>query len=42
MSMASSDGDDRLIELLQKARGDELETVINYQTNAIALASIEA
>ena len=40
--MAESDANDRLIELLQKARGDELETVINYQTNAIALAGIEA
>jgi len=37
-----ADANDRLVELLQKARGDELETVINYQTNAIALAGIEA
>ena len=40
--MAMSDSDDRLIELLQEARSDELETVINYQTNALALAGIEA
>ena len=40
--MASSDANDRLVDLLQQARGDELETVINYQTNAIALAGIEA
>lgn len=39
--MADSDANDRLIDLLQRARGDELETVINYQTNAIALAGIE-
>ena len=40
--MADSDANDRLIDLLQRARSDELETVINYQTNAIALAGIEA
>lgn len=40
--MASSSDNDRLVELLQKARNDELETVINYQTNAIALAGVEA
>ncbi len=28
---------DRVIDLLQKAYGDEMETVMNYQTNAIVL-----
>lgn len=40
--MTESDSDDRLVELLQDARSDELETVINYQTNAIALSGVEA
>jgi bacterioferritin len=39
--MASSDND-QLVELLQEARSDEFETVINYQTNAIALSGVKA
>jgi bacterioferritin len=37
-----SDSSDELIDLLQDARNDELETVINYQTNALVLSGIEA
>jgi len=33
---------DQVIELLQKAYGDEIETVMNYQTNAIVLDGIRA
>jgi bacterioferritin len=33
---------DRVIELLQKAYGDEMETVMNYQTNAIVLDGVRA
>ena len=33
---------DRVIELLQKAYGDEIETVMNYQTNAIVLDGVRA
>jgi bacterioferritin len=33
---------DRVIELLQKAYFDELETVMNYQTNAIVLDGVRA
>jgi bacterioferritin len=33
---------DRVIDLLQKAYGDEMETVINYQTNAIVLDGVRA
>ena len=42
MAKAESDDNDRLVELLQEARNDELETVINYQANAIALSGVEA
>ncbi|WP_049900222.1 ferritin-like domain-containing protein [Halococcus agarilyticus] len=38
----SVEGDDRVLELLEDARNDEFETVINYQTNAAALAGVEA
>ena len=38
----SVDGDDRVLELLAQARNDEFETVINYQTNAAALAGVAA
>jgi len=37
-SMAS----DRVIELLRKAYSDEIETVMNYQTNAIVLDGVRA
>ena len=33
---------DRVIELLQKAYFDEMETVMNYQTNAIVLDGVSA
>jgi bacterioferritin len=33
---------DRVIELLQKAYLDEMETVMNYQTNAIVLDGVRA
>jgi bacterioferritin len=33
---------DRVVELLQKAYGDEMETVMNYQTNAIVLDGVRA
>lgn len=32
----------RVIDLLRKAYGDELETVMNYQTNAIVLDGVRA
>jgi bacterioferritin len=32
----------RVIELLRKAYGDEIETVMNYQTNAIVLDGVRA
>ncbi|EMA44965.1 ferritin-like domain-containing protein [Halococcus saccharolyticus] len=38
----SVEGDDRVLELLEDARNDEFETVINYQTNAAALAGVAA
>ena len=31
-----------MLELLAQARNDEFETVINYQTNAAALAGVAA
>ncbi|MFC6613474.1 ferritin-like domain-containing protein [Halopenitus salinus] len=34
--------DDRVIDLLRKAYGDEIETVMNYQTNAIVLDGVRA
>ncbi|MFB6155691.1 MAG: ferritin-like domain-containing protein [Haloferacaceae archaeon] len=33
---------DRVVELLRKAYHDELETVMNYQTNAIVLDGVRA
>jgi bacterioferritin len=33
---------ERVIELLRKAYGDEMETVMNYQTNAIVLDGVRA
>ena len=33
---------DRVVELLRKAYGDEMETVMNYQTNAIVLEGVSA
>ena len=33
---------DRVIELLRNAYGDEIETVMNYQTNAIVLDGVRA
>jgi len=33
---------EHVIDLLQKAYGDELETVMNYQTNAIVLDGVRA
>jgi len=33
---------DRVVELLRKAYGDEIETVMNYQTNAIVLDGVRA
>ena len=34
--------DDRVIELLRKAYSDEIETVMNYQSNAIVLDGVRA
>jgi len=34
--------DDRVIELLREAYSDEIETVMNYQTNAIVLDGVRA
>ena len=33
---------DQVIELLRKAYSDEIETVMNYQTNAIVLDGVRA
>ena len=33
---------ERVIEILKKAYGDEMETVMNYQTNAIVLDGVSA
>ncbi|QLG63752.1 ferritin-like domain-containing protein [Halorarum salinum] len=33
---------DRVVELLRKAYGDEMETVMNYQTNAVVLEGVSA
>ncbi|WP_277553951.1 ferritin-like domain-containing protein [Halobaculum limi] len=33
---------DRVVELLRKAYADEMETVMNYQTNAIVLDGVRA
>jgi bacterioferritin len=33
---------DQVIDLLRKAYGDEIETVMNYQTNAIVLDGVRA
>jgi bacterioferritin len=33
---------DRVVELLREAYGDEIETVMNYQTNAIVLDGVRA
>ncbi|MEF8853365.1 MAG: ferritin-like domain-containing protein [Haloarculaceae archaeon] len=33
---------DRVIDLLRKAYGDEIETVMNYQTNSIVLDGVRA
>ena len=38
----STDSDERVLDLLAQARNDEFETVINYQTDAIALAGVAA
>ncbi|HET7322731.1 MAG TPA: ferritin-like domain-containing protein [Halococcus sp.] len=38
----STDGDEQVLDVLAQARNDEFETVINYQTDAIALAGIAA
>ncbi len=38
----STDGDEQVLDLLAQARNDEFETVINYQTDAIALAGVAA
>jgi bacterioferritin len=35
-------GSDQVISLLRKAYGDEIETVMNYQTNAIVLDGVRA
>ncbi|MFB6085815.1 MAG: ferritin-like domain-containing protein [Halodesulfurarchaeum sp.] len=34
--------EERVIDLLRKAYGDEMETVMNYQTNAIVLDGVRA
>ncbi|MDZ7851022.1 MAG: ferritin-like domain-containing protein [Halodesulfurarchaeum sp.] len=34
--------ENRVIDLLRKAYGDEIETVMNYQTNAIVLDGVRA
>jgi bacterioferritin len=38
----STEGDEQVLELLAEARNDEFETVINYQTDAIALSGVAA
>jgi bacterioferritin len=38
----STDGDEQVLDLLAEARNDEFETVINYQTDAIALSGVAA
>lgn len=38
----STEGDEQVLDLLHEARNDEFETVINYQTDAIALAGVAA
>jgi bacterioferritin len=38
----STEGDEQVLDLLAEARNDEFETVINYQTDAIALAGVAA
>jgi bacterioferritin len=37
-----SEASERVVELLKKAYGDEMETVMNYQTNAIVLDGVRA
>jgi bacterioferritin len=34
--------DERVVDLLKRAYGDEIETVMNYQTNAIVLDGVRA
>jgi bacterioferritin len=38
----STEGDEQVLDLLAEARNDEFETVINYQTDAIALSGVAA
>ncbi|EMA35476.1 ferritin-like domain-containing protein, partial [Halococcus hamelinensis] len=38
----STDGDEDVLDLLHAARNDEFETVINYQTDAIAIEGVTA
>jgi bacterioferritin len=37
-----SEESERVVEILKKAYGDEMETVMNYQTNAIVLDGVRA
>ena len=41
-AMSESDASERVVEILKKAYGDEMETVMNYQTNAIVLDGVRA
>ncbi|WP_160132672.1 ferritin-like domain-containing protein [Halococcus salsus] len=38
----STEGDEDVLDLLHAARNDEFETVINYQTDAIAIEGVTA
>jgi bacterioferritin len=40
--MSRSASSDRVVELLREAYSDEMETVMNYQTNAIVLDGVRA
>jgi bacterioferritin len=40
--MNRSNSSQRVVELLRKAYSDEMETIINYQTNAIILDGVRA
>ncbi|MFW5964212.1 MAG: DUF892 family protein, partial [Natronomonas sp.] len=40
--MSESEATERVVEILKKAYSDEMETVMNYQTNAIVLDGVRA
>ncbi len=41
-AMSESEASERVVEILKKAYSDEMETVMNYQTNAIVLDGVRA